>query len=105
MRHTDHMAGLRPLTLVNLAAVLEEHGIDSCSYSLAGYGDERYCIDRDPVGFAVFYGERGHRNDEVLHGLETNACQDFLQRILADPTTRTRTLNSEEQHRRGPLSG
>jgi hypothetical protein len=94
MRHTNQVTGQRPLTLVDLVTLLEEHGIDSRCYSLAGYGDERYCIDRDRVGFAVFYGERGHRNDEVLYGLEAEACQDLVERILADPTTRMRRSNS-----------
>lgn len=74
-----------------LQAVLEARGIRARSYSL-GSGDqnERYCLERSRGGWAVFYSERGERNDERWFEAEDAACDYLLQIIMEDPTTRTR---------------
>ena len=73
-----------------LRAVLQQRGIRERSYSLEGADDERYCIERSAAGWAVYYSERGNRNDERWFRSKDEACEELLNRILADPTTRVR---------------
>jgi hypothetical protein len=70
---------------------LEERDIRERSYSLeSGTAEDRYCIERSRGGWAVYYFERGNRNDEKWFGTEDEACDELLNRIMADPTTRER---------------
>jgi hypothetical protein len=74
---------------LELQAVLDEKGIRRRSYSLDGrFADDCYCIERTAGGWAVFYAERGNRNDEKWFHTEDAACAELLRRILDDPTTR-----------------
>jgi hypothetical protein len=78
------------VTLDELSRTLMELGIRPRSYSLqGGTPDDRYCLERSSGGWAVYYSERGLRNDEQWFATEDEACQDLLRRVLADPTTRT----------------
>ena len=74
-----------------LHAVLNARGIRERSYSLDGRDqNERYCLERSRGGWAVFYSERGERNDERWFEAEEGACDYLLQIIMEDPTTCTR---------------
>jgi len=77
------------MDLAALRAALMAHWIKEQSYSLDGRNQaDRYCIERSKGGWAVFFSERGTRNDETWYEDEGQACEDILRRILEDPTTR-----------------
>jgi hypothetical protein len=81
-----------------LREVLDRDRIRPSSYSLEGGGpDEAYCLERSRGGWAIFYSERGNRNDEQWFATEDEACTALLEWILADPTTRVRNRPSHLQ--------
>ncbi len=74
-----------------LRQVLAAKGIRPRSYSLEGGSPEdRYCIEKSSGGWSVYYSERGNRNDERWFETEDDACEEFMRRVLADPSTRVR---------------
>ena len=74
-----------------LGATLVKRRIRRGSYSLDGRDQaDRYCLEPSDGGWAVFFAERGERNDESWFESEDEACDDLLRRILEDPTTRQR---------------
>ena len=75
-----------------LREAFEDLGIDEYSYSLDGSGqNESYCLERSSGGWAVFYSERGNRNDEQWYPAEAQACRRLLEWVISDPTTRRRS--------------
>jgi hypothetical protein len=76
------------MNLRELKAAARAAGIADEAYALLGTGDERYCLTHDGPEWAVFYAERGLRNDERHHATETAACADLLKRLLGDPSAR-----------------
>ena len=82
-----------------LQRVLAARRIRQRSYSLEGGSpDDRYCIERSSGGWAVYFSERGNRNDEKWFATETEACEELLRRILADPSTRERERPARLMH-------
>jgi hypothetical protein len=72
-----------------LRAVLDAKRIRPRSYGLDGGSPEDcYCIDRSSGAWAVYYSERGKRNDERWFATEDE--DQLLKWLLEDPTTRER---------------
>ena len=98
MRDTDHVTGQRPLTLVDLARLLEEHGIDSRSYSLAGYGASAIASTETGLASWCFTGSADiartrFSTDSRLKLAVTfsSAYSPTRQRECAEPTRRVAT--------------
>jgi hypothetical protein len=53
---------------------------------------EVYVLERSAGGWAVFYSERGNRNDERWFPAEGQALEALKAWLLRDPTTRKREL-------------
>ena len=80
------------MTKSELKNILEQALIIPAAYSLdGGNPNESYVLSHEPNGqWAVYYSERGSRNDLRLFDSESSACEYFLNQVLRDPTTRTR---------------
>lgn len=52
--------------------------------------EERYFMDRNSSGWAVYYWERGIHREEQFFGSENEACRYLLDLLLRDSTTRIR---------------
>jgi hypothetical protein len=75
-----------------LQKALDELGVDPRSYRLSSSAEsDVYVLERSQGGWAVFYSERGERNDEVWVPDEAEACTIFFERLRRDPTTRQRS--------------
>ena len=71
----------------------EEARIDPRSYRLSSSAEgEVYVLERSAGGWAVFYSERGNRNDERWFPAEGQALAALKARLQRDPSTRTREL-------------
>jgi hypothetical protein len=79
------------MSCAELQTVLDRHGIRRDSYSLTGgCPNESYCIERCAGGWAVYYSERGKRNDERWFASESEACDHLAELLIDDPTARER---------------
>lgn len=81
------------MNVAQLAARLEAEGVRSHAYSLKGgtYPFEwagQYCMEHMGDGWHAFFAEKGRRLNEQVFSYEDQACQYFLEWILADPATR-----------------
>jgi hypothetical protein len=69
--------------------ILAADGISSNAYSVNQDRDDRYCLVRVSTGdWLVYFSERGHHWDERIFASEGAACNDLLERLRSDPTTR-----------------
>lgn len=77
------------MDLTSLKARLNSEGISSRSYAIYENRDLAYCLTKTSPGtWAVFYSERGHRWDARFFASESAACDELLDDLLSDPTTR-----------------
>lgn len=69
---------------------LKEAEINPNSFCLEGGSPgDRYVLSDEGYGkWAVYYSERGERNDEKVFKSESDACAELYNWIMADPTTR-----------------
>ena len=75
-----------------LRAALDELGVDPRTYRLSSSAESDVLVlERSKGGWAVFYSERGNRNDERWFPDEAHACANLLERVRGDPTTRRPT--------------
>ena len=65
-------------------------GIRSTAYSIDADEPETDVVAIQTGGWAVYYSERGRRNDEAVFDTEDEACCELLLRLTNDPTTRRR---------------
>ena len=73
-----------------LREILDREGIDPNAYDLrGGQPNEKYTIESGVGGWFVYYSERGKRTDEAFFATEETACQNLLERLLRDPSTRS----------------
>ena len=78
-----------------LRLALDREGIRHNAYSIGGEErPESYCLGIVPGGWAVWYAERGHRNDLTVFDTEDEACSELLLKLINDPTTRPRPSNT-----------
>lgn len=83
-----------------LRVVLDERGIDPRWYSLEGGShQDKHCIERSAGGWAVYYSERYERYNEKWFKYEEEACEELLNRLVSDPTTRIRRGPPSEMSR------
>lgn len=77
------------MTKAELRTALEAEDVRDEAYSLDGaVRDNAVCLIPIATGWSVFYSERGSRWTERHHPTEQAACEDVLQRLLRDRTTR-----------------
>jgi hypothetical protein len=81
------------MNLTELKAALDAAGVEERVYSFTsdGYGEVfRLAPIHDILGdgWEIYYAERGLKTGLVVFRSESEACSEFLQRILRDPTTR-----------------
>lgn len=77
------------MTRLEFESWAEQAGIDPRTYSLSSSADDdAYVVERSSGGWAVFFSERGHRNDEEWFATEPQALADLKQRLERDPTVR-----------------
>lgn len=77
------------MTRDDLRETLAAEGVNPQSYRLNGeHADETYILEPEPIGWAVYYSERGLRSGERLFADEDAACAHLLGVILRDSTTR-----------------
>jgi hypothetical protein len=69
---------------------LREAKINPHAYCLEGGspGDTYVLSDEGYGKWAVYYSERGERNDEKIFRSESEACEDLYRWIMGDPSTR-----------------
>src|SRR3954470_17559876 len=80
---------LRIMLRSELIPAAERLGIRSTAYSLdGGLPVEQYVLALEEGGWAVYYSERGLRQDVALFDTEDEACDELLLRLTEDPTTR-----------------
>lgn len=75
-----------------LESVLRDNNVSPEAYCLTGgHPEDRYVLSPEPSGkWAVYYSERGERNQERFFDSEDSACRYLLRIILEDSTTRNR---------------
>ena len=79
------------VTRGELRHILEVAGFRSDMYSLTGgLPNEAHCLEDRGREWAVYYSERGQRNEERTFANESDACEFFLGRIRSDPTAKPR---------------
>lgn len=62
-----------------LRVALIREGVRESAYDLDGRGrPEAYCLGIVAGGWAIWYNERGRRNDETVFDTEDEACSHFL---------------------------
>lgn len=72
-----------------LVDMLTVEGISTDSYTIDRDLDETHCLLSTAGGkWSVYYSERGHRRDQVIHAEEVDANNDLFNRLLNDDTTR-----------------
>lgn len=72
-----------------LKQILVREKFKSNTYSLSGgEPDEALCLDLEEGRWFVYYSERGMQTDKIGFATEDEACQYFLMKMRADPTTR-----------------
>jgi hypothetical protein len=72
-----------------LAAMLQAKAIRTDAYDLSGDAkNEAYVLRQEPVGWLVFYSERGLERDVRSFANEADACADLLARLTSDPAIR-----------------
>jgi len=87
----------RNMNLAELQSALKAAGVSERAYSFTTDGSgEVYRIapihDILGNGWETYYSERGNKNRLLVFRSESEACEEFLQWILRDPTTRRSVL-------------
>lgn len=78
-----------PLNRHRLAERLREEGMAERAYSLDGeHKEDAIVIDNRPVGWVVFYSERGGEHVLGTYSNEADACADLLCRVLEEDWNR-----------------
>ena len=74
-----------------LQAILEAEDFLRSAYELeGGTPDDTYCLEGRGYEWAVYYSERGQRNDEEIFFSEDEACNYFLELMRRTPSTKRR---------------
>lgn len=77
------------MNVAELKTKLREVGISAHAYSLFGDGlGECHVLAVQGQQWLVYYSERGHRQGLRLFESESEACDYFLDKLMADPTAR-----------------
>jgi hypothetical protein len=71
-----------------LEQILAKENFRERTYSLAGEADEALCLSFESGKWYVFFSERGMRTGQTEFDSETAACEYFLAKMRADPTTK-----------------
>ncbi len=77
----------------DLELILNQENFRKGTYSLTGEADEALCLTFESSEWCVFYSERGLQSGKTKFSSESEACEYFLQKMRADPTTK-RNWNS-----------
>jgi hypothetical protein len=72
----------------NLALILNQENFRKGTYSLTREVDEAFCLTFESGKWYVFYSERGLQSGQTKFNSESEACEYFLQKMRADPTTK-----------------
>jgi len=81
------------MNLTELKSALDAAGVSERAYSFTsdGYGEiYRLAPIHDILGggWEIYYAERGGKTGQLVFRSESEACAEFMRRILQDPTTR-----------------
>ena len=77
------------MNIEQLQQILDTNRVRSDAYCLTGgLPNEAYTIEHEGTDWRVYYSERGERSGLMIHDSEFAACEDLLQRILGDLSTR-----------------
>jgi hypothetical protein len=69
--------------------ILATDGISPNAYSVNQDRDDMYCLVKVSTGdWLVYFSERGHHWDERIFASEDAACNDLIERLRSDSTTR-----------------
>jgi hypothetical protein len=84
---------MEAMNLTELKSALDAAGVSERAYSFTsdGYGEVyRLAPIHDILGdgWEIYYAERGGKTGQLVFRSESEACGEFLRRILQDPTTR-----------------
>jgi hypothetical protein len=73
-----------------LLNTLSAHRVRPRAYSIDGFDadEEQYRLEKSGTLWAVYYYDRGNKNDVCYFDKEEEACSYLLDLLLADPTTR-----------------
>ena len=75
------------MTLTELKEKLIAVGVKKSAYSLTGgLPSEEYCISQTPLGWEVYYSERGSKSGLKTFNSEEEACDYFYADIIRDKT-------------------
>jgi hypothetical protein len=74
----------------DLKQILVQENFRPNTYSLnGGEPEEALCLSPEDGRWYVYYSERGMQTDRKGFDGESDACEYFLQKMRADPTTRS----------------
>jgi hypothetical protein len=76
--------GLSWMDSQELVARFEALGVPRGAYSVGLARDESYCLVHEGGTWAVFYSERGSRNDEAAFSDEDRICREMFERVTQD---------------------
>lgn len=80
---------MQAMNRLELCAALEAEGVSPDAYDLTDQGkNEAYVLRKTPLGWTIFYSERGSERDVETYGTEAEACERLLITLRNDPTTR-----------------
>ena len=82
------MNSSRPATIAALTEYLKGRRFNPLTYSLLKDDNESYVLLEERGRWSVYYSERGHRVREKLFSSQADACEELLQRLENDPTTK-----------------
>jgi hypothetical protein len=70
-----------------LEGILAQRKVTPLAYSLGGgLPNERYVLDQESDGWAVYYSERGQKSNKLVFETEDQACR-YLLKVLTDDTS------------------
>lgn len=71
------------MKISELAQVLNDECFPEYSYCLhGGLPNDMFCIEYNEGSWDVYYSERGNKTDLKKYGIEDDACQDLLARLI-----------------------
>lgn len=77
------------MNTLELERILLQEGFNPRCFSLnEECKDEALCLRSLGHDWCVFYSERGLETGKVCFTNEAQACQDFLEKMRSDPTTK-----------------
>jgi hypothetical protein len=84
------MDGNRRMNIPELRRALAALGVQRRAVSIEGVEatEEQYRLERDGGFWAVYYYERGNKNELRHFASEEDACEHFLKIVRNDPTAR-----------------